>query len=198
MIVSYEVDACILAENTATSAGPANAGHRTRRAPRSTPAPSSISPASPSNVGTANPTGTRKGAKTLQIIRGGREVPQSTLLELKTSSTFSWTDVYPQLYFGQVPHLYQGIHERGRFTRIKKRALSEEDIARYDAVLEAKFCKVRDALRTIQALVIQHGRQTRLSLVYESAQGRRLEVYKRRSGASCLPQEIRQRFEVSL
>lgn len=152
----------------------------------------------PNNAGPSTSAGSHKGLKTLQIVRGGKEVSQRSLIELKSSSTISWMDVYPQLYFGQIPYLYQGLHLRGRFTRITKRALSEEDITRRDSALEAKFCKVRNALRTIQALVIQHGHQTRLSLVYESNQGRRLEVYKRVSKASCLPQEILQRFEVSL
>ncbi|EPS94817.1 hypothetical protein FOMPIDRAFT_91296 [Fomitopsis schrenkii] len=196
MIVSYEVDACIAAETTST--GPhANAGNARRRAPKSAPASSPRPPVSPpNNAGPSTSAGSHKGLKTLQIVRGGKEVSQRSLIELKSSSTISWMDVYPQLYFGQIPYLYQGLHLRGRFTRITKRALSEEDITRRDSALEAKFCKVRNALRTIQALVIQHGHQTRLSLVYESNQGRRLEVYKRVSKASCLPQEILQRFEI--
>ena len=182
MIVSYEVDACI-----------AYTGHTPRPRP---PLPSADeSPPSPPPAGPTRPSSPRSNPTTLKVIRGGHEVPQSSLIELKSSPHLLWTDVYPQLFFGQIPHLYQGRHVDGRFARVFEWA-REERAAHYDAVLAARFRGVRDALRAIQEVVLQHGRRSRLSLIYETHKGRRLEVYRRKgASAGWLPQAILRRFK---
>jgi len=181
MVVSYEVDACIATTtpNTArTSVG----------------APVQSSRSHPSNRSATGATGASKSGKSLKIIRAGFEVPQTSLLELKSSTKISWTETYPQLYLGQIPYLYHGIHNHGKVRQIMLRARTEEALLRVDASLQANFRKLRDALRTIQAFVVEHGHRGHLTLVYEPKHARCLEVYRRTSQASCLPSEILQRF----
>lgn len=173
MIVSYEVDACIATEHTVGGLH-SDTGHTPCPRP---PLPSSDgSPPSPPPASPTRPSSLRSNPTKLKVIRGGH---QSSLIELKSSPHLLWTDAYPQLFFGQIPHLYQGRHVDGWFARVSEWA-REERAARYDAVLAARFRGVRDALRAIQEVVLQHGRRSRLSLVYETHKGRRLEVYRRK------------------
>ncbi|KZT66220.1 hypothetical protein DAEQUDRAFT_479255 [Daedalea quercina L-15889] len=186
MIVSYEVDACAATTTAETKA---------IAQPSTSARASSQRSSKPIGTSSGSSRARTKGT-TLSIIRAGHEVPQSSLIELKSSSKISWTETYPQLYLGQIPHLYHGLHDHGRVRQIVKRERSEEALLRVDYELQANFHKLHDCLRTIQALVIEHGRQVHLSLVYEAKRGRPLEVYQRTSPVTnFLPQEILQRFE---
>jgi hypothetical protein len=131
----------------------------------------------------------------LAIMKGGRYVPQASTMELVTVAEFrrprvDWKEYYTQLYFSQTAHHYMGVHNRGNFTSLEKKKLSElEDVRKQ---LSAEYKKLRQVLEMIQALVIKHGKSGRLSFV---CSGGNMSVYQRKSSASCLPVEAMSCFE---
>jgi hypothetical protein len=133
----------------------------------------------------------------LTILQGGAMVPQSSLIEVKSSSQKSatkqkWAEIYPQLYLSQTPWLYKAIHRDGQFYTIRKTQLGSSELADVAVRSKLRFQKLRLALQVIKNIVIKSGAQGRLSLVLEN---RELVVFNRRSEASCLPKDIMALFQ---
>lgn len=133
----------------------------------------------------------------LDVIRGGTPVAQSSLIEITTrternAQAYNWIDTYPQLYFSQTAYRYMAIHNSGLFREVRKCAL---DGPRSEAIrkkLQGDFRALASALKTIQDLVIQHGEQGRLTLVFQDGT---LRAFQRKSRESCLPDAMLRRFE---
>ncbi|TFY74198.1 hypothetical protein EWM64_g9813 [Hericium alpestre] len=136
-------------------------------------------------------------APALKIIRAGSEVPQSSIIELTTRSVIrinelDWTEIYPQLYLSQTPWYYIGIHSRGTFTEVRKSNLTGDGMAAQRRQAKASVQKLGQVLEMIQEAVIAHGVERRLSLVCQQGV---LKVYEQSSKESCLPDDVRKRFD---
>ncbi|CAL1713702.1 unnamed protein product [Somion occarium] len=186
MVVRFEVDACI--ETLAP-----HPSSRTGDVDDLASQLSGLSVSSTSSRAAANTSSTSD----VDILRGGRQVPQSSIIELTTRSernaaTFDWKEQYPQLYLSQTIHHFLAIHQRGYFTRIEKRKLSDNQMNDIHARAEESFKKLRALLGTIQDLVIGHGQRGRLSLLCQNGE---LQVRERESQDSFLPDEVMKRFD---
>lgn len=132
---------------------------------------------------------------TIRVIRGGVEVPQSSLIKIKTRSTksvkgFDWTGTYIQLLLGQTPNLFIGIHDSGAFYEVQETTLDSPKF-------EAASRKTQDALKKLRRLldeireVLMYHKTGRLSLVCKKGE---LSFYERESRHSFLPDAILARF----
>ncbi|TFY81636.1 hypothetical protein EWM64_g2373, partial [Hericium alpestre] len=101
----------------------------------------------------------------IHIIRAGSEVPQQSLIELKTtkrSKHVIWSEVFPQLHLSQTPWFYVGFHENGTSSEVRITSILEMEEQRKNA--EAQLRKLGQTLEMIQELAIAHGTETHLSL----------------------------------
>lgn len=133
----------------------------------------------------------------LQVRRAGAIVSQDSIIEMATRSKkrvaeYDWRDVFPQLWLSQTPHHFLAAHDRGTFEAITKRTLDDPDLRRVEAELQAGFRRLRRALQDIKELVVKHGKQGRLSLVFRNGE---LQALQRVSQESCLPESVMERFE---
>ncbi|TFY79676.1 hypothetical protein EWM64_g4340 [Hericium alpestre] len=131
----------------------------------------------------------------LRIVRGGSGVPQDSIIELTTRSVYwidqiNWSDVYLRLYLSQTPYFYLGVHTRGAFSEIRKSELMGSEMEAQRKATKASLGKLRDVLKVIQETALAH-KDKRLALI---CKGGELEVYECTSEASCLPDDVRQRF----
>jgi hypothetical protein len=136
------------------------------------------------------------GAPFLEICAVGNLVPQKDLIELTTRSernaaTFSWREAFPQLWLSQTPHHYLAVHNRGTFSSIQRRTIEGEDLLAIAADAQQSFRKLRKVLGAIQELLIEQGREARLSLVCRNGV---LEVFERTDGRNVLPDKVLKRF----
>ena len=139
-------------------------------------------------------------APEITVIRAGRQLPQSAIIELNTRSVkstggFKWQDQCPPLLLSSITHHFLALHENGTFQRVKKRELSTADSHHVDnsARTQDSFKKLVEALKVIQALVKEHGQRGRLSLVCQDGE---LKVYESTSEQGCLPESELERFGV--
>ena len=123
-------------------------------------------------------------SRTLNVLRGGRVISQSSLIELKSSAKTKWQETYPQLCLSQTPWLYAASHKEGHFNAVKKIGLGSPEVAEVAENFKVKFSRLRDALRTIKDIVIKAGPEGRLSFVVEDKE---LKVYVRQGQDSSLP-----------
>jgi hypothetical protein len=124
---------------------------------------------------------------------GNPDVPASSILEMTTTSNrIHWNDKYPQLYFSQTENHFTGHHSNGRFHEITKRTLNSPDFQGVHTRLQPGFKQLEEALSQIQSLVIQHGKQERLSLIYNKPN---LTVHRRLNKSNCLPLEAMALFQ---
>jgi hypothetical protein len=153
------------------------------------------------SVSTASPVSSRetlyKDYPDIQIIRGGRVVPQSQVLDTKTLSkknaiNASLTAPYCKMWLSQTPNLVTGIHTSGHFVDVEKRKLRMEHFANADYEARPHFQKLRRLLGIIQEVVMEHGERGTLSLVCRKG---KLEVFERSSKDKFLTGEILNRFE---
>jgi hypothetical protein len=134
----------------------------------------------------------------LNIINAGTYIPQASTIELTTIAEyrrdrFNWEEAYPQLFLSQTSHLFLAVHFRGRFTSVEKRKLTSPELQEIHETMKPTFRKLRKVLEIIQQLVIEHGSSGRLTFLCSEG---RLSVYKRRSQASCLPDEAMSCFKL--
>ncbi|KAA1472274.1 hypothetical protein DENSPDRAFT_850802 [Dentipellis sp. KUC8613] len=191
LIVRYEVDACLPGK------APANAKGNNASQPAA-PASSNVDDltstlASVSVSQQQSPT-TGASSSSLNIIHAGRQVPQSSVIELTTRSQnyihlLDWSDVFPQLYLSQTPLFYLGVHQRGEFKEIRKQDMGKDMDEQREAALET-FQRLGKVLEEIQELMVEHA-DKKLSLVCE---GGVLKVYQRATTRSCLPQDVMERY----
>ncbi|KAJ6474409.1 hypothetical protein C8R47DRAFT_1144045 [Mycena vitilis] len=189
MVVRFEVDACI----PAAAAKPSTARGKSAHIDDLADSLAGIKIASGSSAAAPAP----EVIHGLTVVEGGAVVPHSSIVELTTrtnrrAAEFDWTDAYPQLFFSQTPHHFLAVHYRGRFTAVNKRKLGDSELLANERQIQPSLKKLRGALDTIRALVVEHGERGRLTLV---CRGGKLEVFKRTSSASCLPEEVMARFE---
>lgn len=128
----------------------------------------------------------------LNVIRAGSEVPQSSLIEMKTRTPNSITKLklgkeFPQLYFSQTPYHYVALHENGKFTLVRKDEVGQGALADSEEGIQVGLKKLRAVLATIQELVRGRGLAGRLTLI---CAGGVLKVYERTSNESCLPSDL--------
>lgn len=125
--------------------------------------------------------------------RGNANIPHSSILELTTSTKrVDWKDRYPQLYFSQTGNHIAGRHTNGTFHTINIVPLSSIQCQSAIANLQPSLRKLEEALRQIQSIVIEHGKEERLSLVYEKPN---LMVHRRLESSSCFPPEALALFD---
>ncbi|KAH9850142.1 hypothetical protein C2E23DRAFT_326109 [Lenzites betulinus] len=193
LVVRCEVDAC--------TAQPVPI-QRSTTAPRNTAASvDDLADAiSGLNVSSTVPSTRSSGVSTITVIRAGGEVPQSSIVELKTRSQnyvhqFDWIEQYPQLFLSYTPNLFLAVHNRGTFERIKKHTLGSAELrsVEQDPQIQRSFRQLIAILRTIQELVKSRGLQGRLTLLCQDGV---LRVYERTSSAGSLPTHVLTRFDV--
>ena len=130
---------------------------------------------------------------TITIVRGGTQVPQSSVLEISTRSTkgaqrHNWEETYTQLFLSQTPLHCLAIHEHGQFKTVTTRPLNSpefQSIADRGSV-QRNFKQLIHLLQEIQALIAEHGHRGRLSLVCRDG---KLEAFECSDGndVGCLP-----------
>ena len=132
----------------------------------------------------------------IDIIMGGREVPQGTLVEMtcRAEGKLKWADSYPQLFLTQIPHFFLATHNNGVVTHISDNKLSSENMIEKNKTLQPAFRKLKLVLEMIQESAVLHGNGARLSLMCQKGE---LKIYKRKSQESCLPEDILRRFDVT-
>lgn len=132
----------------------------------------------------------------LRIRKGGKYVPQDSVVEMTTRSErnatqFDWDDAFPQLFLSHTTNHLMGVHTNGRFSRIVKRKLDSEEMKRIRREMRPAFMKLKAVLEAIQETVVLYGNQGRLTLLCQNGV---LKVYKRINRDSCLPREVLERF----
>ncbi|KAJ8503210.1 hypothetical protein ONZ45_g11065 [Pleurotus djamor] len=130
---------------------------------------------------------------------GSWSLPQSSIVEITTRSfwnyqNLNWSDVYPQIYLSQTPHLFIGLHHRGTFTRLVQENLGSPPMRRIYAAEQPKMKMLRWLLGDIQKRLRKHGPDAKISLV---CRGGVLGVYERDSYDDCLPEEVLDYFNGS-
>lgn len=129
----------------------------------------------------------------LRVVEGGSEAPTATVVELTTRSQknletngFDWRDAFGPLFFSQTSQHFLAIHRGGRFVEVQKRDLTSPEFREVEDLVRVDLKMVRKALDWIRKIVIEHGREGRLSLVCVDGE---MRVYNRTSRESCLPTE---------
>lgn len=136
-----------------------------------------------------------KHSPSLTIVHKGSEVPQSSLVKIKTRSvnnakSFPRVMEYLQLFFGQTPTLYLGIHHDGTLHDIRRYTLESLE-PQFDARVKRGLQKLRKILQAIRDLAIERGQEARLSLVCEDGV---LKLMERHRSKSLLPDAVLARF----
>jgi len=195
LVVRSSVDACL----TAPAAEPAPTSSANVDGLLSMLSGMSVKTAdSPGSTRRSDDTSTRSAPVIgLQVRRAGAIVPQESIIEMATRSKkriaeYDWVDVFPQLWLSQTPHHFLAAHDRGTFEAITKRTLDGAELKRIQAESQAGFRRLRRALQDIKELVMKHGKQGRLSLVFRDGE---LQALQRVSQESCLPESVMERFE---
>ncbi|KAJ3573986.1 hypothetical protein NP233_g2065 [Leucocoprinus birnbaumii] len=125
--------------------------------------------------------------------RGHADIPHSSIVEMaSTSSTIKWDDRFPQLYFSQTGNHHLGHHQGGVFDRIDKLTLSSPKLQAVHQKLRPAFAKLEEALGQIQSILVEHGKEERLSLIYEKKE---LKVYRCPNQSSSFPPEALALFD---
>jgi len=190
MVVRFEVDACIPPTVPEPRVPASNTVDQLTESLSAVSISSQAIPVGPSGATSKD---------TLLVTKGGTKLPHSSIIELQTRSETSkypidWQESYPQLFLSQTAYHFLGIHSRGRFHTCQKRELASdiENIVKESEVQDS-LKKLRRTLEVIQKIVVQGGQRGRLSLVCQNGE---LMVFKRSSQASCLPDEMMERFEM--
>lgn len=126
--------------------------------------------------------------------RGRADIPHSAIIELgtKSSAGIGWTDRYPQLYFSHTGNHHMGNRREGNFFRIDKFTRMSPELLAVHERLQQTFKKLEEVLKRIQSTIMEHGKEERLSLVYEKPN---LTVHRNLTDQSCLPPEALALFE---
>ena len=200
MIVRFEVDACSSADaSTATATKTKTLDPK--RPEKKTPA-GSVDDLADALGGINLSTSAATPGPILNIIRGGTQVPQDTLLELATRSKYyvdqlDWNELYPQLALSQTPTLHLGVHERGTFTELREWCVdgagASTDLAEQRQETAVQMERLARVLEDVQELAISRapGPAGSFSLVCEDGE---LKVYGRKGAKSCLPPDVKARF----
>jgi len=186
IVMRFEVDACYPSDPPPTSSQPRTSHLPTDDDDALADTLSSLNLSSAPSTVTSG----------LRTIRGGKQVPQSSIIELKTRSersaqSLDWTDIFPQLFLSQTPHQIIGVHQRGRFFQLLEKNLQSAEMKAIERTCQPGFKRLRRALADIRNVAITRGKNARLSLVCRNGV---LQVMERTAAPSCLPDEILGRF----
>ncbi|KAL5524262.1 hypothetical protein ACEPAF_9402 [Sanghuangporus sanghuang] len=189
LLVRFEVDAC-LHNDTATQ-------DRRDRPEAMRPIPGD----KPQDILAALRKMSIRSDDKIEIVSRGVLVPQSSLIELSTKSArgmelegIDWQEYFPQLFLSQTPHHHLGVHEKGYFRRIDAHALNDSVLSVQQQRQQPAFDKLHVLLQKIKELVIAHGEDARLSLVYR-VETKKLEVFSRKASGGVLPDMWLERFK---
>jgi hypothetical protein len=206
MVVRFEVDACFPPSSTSK-----NVSTSTSQAAVSgddvDDLAALLSGTKITDTSSSKPSRTTSGSAGLKSTEGssglivrsvGTLVSQNSIIELTTRSvrnaaTFSWPEAFPQLWLSQTPYHFLAVHERGTFTSVTRRSIDGTELRAVAADAQASFKKLRRVLGAIQELIIERGRDARLSLVCRNGM---LEIFERTDGKSLLPKELIKKFDL--
>ncbi|KAK0506816.1 hypothetical protein EDD18DRAFT_1060286 [Armillaria luteobubalina] len=179
MVVRYEVDACHVPHNIPSTSIDERSSQLTLM--------TTLSESTTSTHAVDQST-------SLIVIHAGKPVANESVVELTTMKDTAGRlkAKYQQLYFSQTPELIIGLHHNGRFTDVQRRTI--ESMAFFEDSVQRGLATLGNALRDIQNLAVNSGREGRLSLI---GKDRDLLVYERSSAASCLPEIYLKRFVIS-
>ena len=123
MIVRFEVDSCLPNDTTTDTK------HSAKEEP-AVPAVDDLADALgsinlSSSAASESISSSPSSPTAINIIHAGTQVPQDTLLEVASRSTYfvnqlDWNELYPQLALSRTPGLRLGVHERGKFTELRE------------------------------------------------------------------------------
>ncbi|KAI0775570.1 hypothetical protein BD413DRAFT_278557 [Trametes elegans] len=172
MVVRFEVDACIQNEDDVAEQL-ASLTLSSLSLPASRAAPSS----------------TEFSENSLRVLRGGTQIPQSSLIEITTRSYTThhkWYESYSQLLLSQTPYLYFAMHHKGRFDHIARLTPASPQLARFDhdAYVQRSLHQLVRVLGSIAGAVRAYGHRGGLTLVCREGT---LELFERSSSAQRLP-----------
>lgn len=131
----------------------------------------------------------------LKVLRGGFNVPQDSLLELKTRAQhrpIQTSDVIFQLWFGQIRHLIAGYHHRGTFMRTEQKDFEREgkfknfEKDNQDAI--GKFVNVIDQIKK----ALTDGKRNKAVLLFV---GGKMKLYERTGSWNALPADLLSKWE---
>ena len=124
IIVRFEVDSCLPDDSDTT-----DTKHSAKEKP-AVPAVDDLADALgginlSSSAGSESTSSSPSSPTAINIIHAGTQVPQDTLLEVASRSTYfvnqlDWNELYPQLALSRTPGLRLGVHERGKFTELRE------------------------------------------------------------------------------
>jgi hypothetical protein len=123
MIVRFEVDSC-LPNDTMTDTKPS--AKEEPALPAVDDLADALGSINLSSSAASESTSSSPSSPTaINIIHAGTQVPQDTLLEVASRSTYfvnqlDWNELYPQLALSRTPGLRLGVHERGKFTELRE------------------------------------------------------------------------------
>lgn len=148
-------------------------------------------------VGSKTKTSPTASPGQLKIIKAGEEVPQSSLIEMKTRNPVSFQRLdlkseLPQLWFSQTPYHYVAVHDRGVFQSIRKDEVGKGEFIYAEEDIQVALRKLRVVLGSIQQLVKSRGLAGRLTLVCVEGV---LKVYERGEHETCLPGDLLMLFD---
>ena len=187
VIVRFGVDACLPSPDTNTTAMSMDESDQAD-------ALSDVNNQPPSDSTTTSPA--------INIVRGGTQVPQDTLVEMISRSVFyldqlDWNELYPQLALSQTPSLRMGVHQRGEFielrewqldghstqvdtkTQRQRKGADVEDLSAQRQETAVQVMRLAKVLQDVQTLAIARGSGPAgsFSLVCENGE---LRVYTRK------------------
>ncbi|TFY64818.1 hypothetical protein EVG20_g5820 [Dentipellis fragilis] len=131
---------------------------------------------------------------TLNIIHAGREIPQSSIIEITTRSPRTRrqrAELAPRLYLSQTPFLYIGMHKDGKSWEMRKKNVAEDIQMKHKEVETLQ--KLGQVLKVIRGIMVENSGK-KLSVICE---GETLKIYERIAKKSCLPEEVMKRFDVA-
>lgn len=184
LVVRFDVDACYAPEPNATSS---STNGQTAEDLADVLASLNVTPSLP--LPSTHPSGPA-------VVRGGSEVPQASLIKVKTrvhtnSGGFPGAPEYLQLFFGQTPTILVGIHNKGTFNNVKERKLESPEFAYSAQKVQPGLRKLRRLLEKIQKIVLEKGKGAKLSLVCKKGV---LQIMERSGDQLLLPDSVLERF----
>ncbi|KAI0251097.1 hypothetical protein BJV78DRAFT_1154696 [Lactifluus subvellereus] len=209
MVVRFEVDACL-----PTDAGPATTT-KTPDEKRSTKETAASVDDLVGALGSMDLLGSAPAATeepVINVVRAGTQVPQETLVEVASRSTYyvdqlDWNELYPQLALSQTHAFRLGVHERGTFTELREwqvdgpgsdSSSSDSDIPDLTAQrkeMAVQMVRLSRVLEDVQELAISRGPGPAGSFSLVCVGGK-LRAYGRSDNnkKTCLPPDVMARF----
>jgi hypothetical protein len=130
----------------------------------------------------------------LKIFRSSHHVPQSSIVELKTTvkPQINMAETFSQLYFSQTQHLFVGKHQRGTFHKIEQHQLGTGVLAGYQQKAQPNMQRLGSLLRNVQNIAIKRGAADPFAVIWSDGH---LSIRGIKNHISMLPEELLGRFE---